>query len=170
MDAALQNMGQLYLSRVLQFKTAPQVYRITNNQNVTKYFRFHVAPVMDEAGNPVLDDKGDPQRVAHLVPYMENPETGQFAEGMPKQIPIKGSLDVKVATGSSLPFAKRERIEMANMAIKVGAIDPPAWLEAVDYPNWQVVLEQVKARQAEAAQMEMAAQAQAPGQIPQGAA
>lgn len=168
LDAALQNMGQLYLSRILQFRTAPQVYRITNNQNVTKYFRFHVAPQTDEAGNPILADNGDPQRIAHITPFIQNPETGQYSEGEPNQIPIKGALDVKVATGSSLPFAKNERISMANMAVKIGAIDEPAWLEAVDYPNWEVVWERVKQRRAEMSQM--AAQQGGPPTAPPGTA
>lgn len=144
LDASLQSFGQLYLSRVFQFYTAPRVFRVTNNQSASKYFKFHIKNVPQEDGSI--------SRVAVVRPYIENPETGQMSEDLQaKEYQIKGNFDVRVATGSSLPFAKQEKVNMAQMLFDRGAIDEPELLQSVDYPNWQVVWERVQARKAQQA-------------------
>ena len=144
LDAALQTFGQLYLSRVLQFYTAPQIFRLTNNQGATKYFKFHIEE------RPL--ENGDVQKVGILRNYVENPENGALSESIEaKEVMIKGLFDVRVATGSALPFAKQEKINMAQMLFDRGAIDEVELLKSVDYPNWEGVWERVKAAKAAAA-------------------
>jgi hypothetical protein len=164
-DNFLQDLGQLYLSRVMQFRTAPQVVRVTNNQNASKYFKFHVTPVTDELGNPMIDEKGDPKRKAVVQTYVEN-EQGQSLPGEIKEYEIHGTFDVRVSTGSSLPFAKAERAGLAFKLFEAGAIDEPELLKAVELPNWESVWERVQARREQQAMQE--AQAAAQGAPPQG--
>lgn len=135
MDAYLQDIGQMYLSRVFQFYTAPKVVRLTNNQNAEKYFKFHVESL-----------EGDQKRM-HVRPYLENPETGQMLPGEAKVYDIRGKFDVKVTTGSSLPFAKAEKAGQAYKLFELGIIDEEEVLKSVDYPNYQAVLERVRAKQ-----------------------
>lgn len=170
-DDFLQQWGQLYLSRVFQFYTAPRVYRLTNNQNVTQYFKFHVETMTDEmTGEPMLDDVGNPVRVAKVSQYAQNPTTGQVAmDPMPKEIPVTGKFDVKVSTGSSLPFAKDQRAGMAFKLLEAGVIDGEEVLNAVDYPNKEAVLARMQQKMMEQQAQAAAMQGMPPGMPPGGA-
>lgn len=150
LDAYLQDFGQQYLSRVLQYRTAPQIYRLTNNENAQKYFRFYVKN--DEAGN----------KYAVVQPFNQDPATGKLLEGTPNEYQLRGQLDVRVGTGSSLPFAKDDKFNQAERMFNMGVIDDEELLKTSDWPNWQAVLERVNAKKAQAEQAKMGA-APAPG-------
>lgn len=157
LDGTLQEVGQMYAARVFQFYDAPRVFRITNSEGANKYFKFHVDsqhPVMDQGGNPVHDETGQPmtQKVAVVQNY-NHPDPSMGTQGgyaMPKKIPVTDAtrFDVKVSTGSSLPAAKADRTNLAFKTFEAGAIDEPALLEAIDYPNWQAVWDRVEQRRA----------------------
>lgn len=158
LDAGLQQFGQLYLSRVFQHYTAPMVFRLTGKDGANRYFKFHIDTAVDETG--------EPYKVAKVRNYNQHPETGAYAEAVDsKDYRILGEFDVRVATGSSLPFAKQEKANMAKEGIEVGALDGREWLDAVDYPNAEAVWTRVQERK----QAEMAAKAQAQGAPPPGA-
>ena len=161
LDAYLQDMGQLYLSRVLQFKTVPEMIRVTNNQNVQKYFKFHVEDAVDESGQQTG------KKQARVRPYTEN-EQGQMLPGEEKVYPISASFDVRVNTGSQLPFAKTEKVNLAKTLFNDGAIDQVEYLKAVEWPNYEQVLERMKMAAQEKAMMEAQAQMGPPptGQMP----
>jgi hypothetical protein len=151
LDAFLQDMGQMYLSRVLQYRTVPTVVRLTGDQSAQQYFKFHVKPVMDESGSQAFDERGNPMRTA--VVQQMGPDGGYTQQ---KEIPIKGSLDVKVSTGSTMPFMKAQKTRQAMDLFKLGAIDQEELLKATEWANWQVVLERMKqaAQQQQEAQMQ----------------
>jgi hypothetical protein len=164
LDAYLQQFGQMWLSRTFQFRTVPQVYRYTNNQNATKYFKFHVAdePQFDPMGMPVMDEVGN-QATQKVVKYRElnpDPITGQTVLGDEKTFNAQGKFDVRVATGSSLPFAKTERVNTAFQLFDRGIIDQEEVLKASDYPNYEAVL--ARMQQKAMAQAQMQAQAMPP--------
>lgn len=174
LDACLQDIGQMYAARVFQFYDAPRVFRITNSQGAHKYFKFHVDPahpVLGTTGAPVVGEDGKPktQKMAVIQNYNQ-PEPGVTDGGyaMPKKIPVGDAtrFDVKVATGSSLPGAKAERVNMAFKAFEAGAIDEPALLEDIEYPNWQAVWARVEQRKAQMAAQEAAMAAQPKGPPP----
>ena len=157
-DAFLQDLGQLYLSRVLQFYTAPRVFRLTGNEQSQQFFKFHI--------DTQVDEHGEERKVARVTPYNNNPDTGAVGEGNQQDHPMSGKLDVKVVTGSSLPFAKLEKFSMAKEMFGMGIFDAEEVLKASDIPNWQAILERVQARQAAAAQAQAGAQGGTPA--PQG--
>jgi hypothetical protein len=103
LDAFMQNFGQMYLSRVFQYYSAPRVFRITNNQNVTQYFKFHVDK--DEYGN----------KVARVQKYSQG-DDGQYYLDPENQYSLQGRFDVKISTGSSLPFEK-SRVEQQAFSL-----------------------------------------------------
>lgn len=165
LDSCLQDGGQMYAARVFQFYDAPTVFRITNAQGANKYFKFHVDhahPVLDQTGAPVMDEQGNPktQKMAIVQNYNEADPAAGIPGGysMPKKIPVTDAtrFDVKVSTGSSLPGAKADRANMAFKAFEAGAIDEPALLEDIEYPNWQAVWARVEKRRADQAAQEAA--------------
>lgn len=145
LDACLQEMGQLYLSRIMQFYTAPRVFRLTNKDGSMKFFKFHI-------------EQGPEGKLVRYKPFTQG-EGGQVYEGEEKQVPIKGLLDVKVSTGSTLPFAKAEKEQKSLNLFDRGIIDEEEVLKNLDYPNWEAVLQRVQERKAAMAE----AQAQAQG-------
>lgn len=156
LDTHLQEMGDLYLDLALQHKTAPEVYRITGNNNVSRYFKMHVEDVP-------MDDGGI-QKKAVVREYGQNAQ-GQWVEPMePKEMMLSGKLATQVTTGSSLPFAKNDRATLAFNLFKAGAIDQPELLKSVDYPNWEAVWARVQERQMQ--QQQQSQQAQQGGQPP----
>lgn len=150
MDAFLQSFGQLYKNRVFQFYSAPRVVRLTHNQNAQKYFKFHI-------DSQTMPD-GTIQRTATVRNFNQD-SNGNFAEDLDaKQYMIRGDFDVKVSTGSSLPFAKTQKINLATMLFDRHAIDEPELLQATDYPNWEAVWQRVQERKQQEAQAQMQAQ------------
>lgn len=145
LDAYLQQVGQAWLSRVFQYRTAPEIYRLTNQQGVEKYFRMHV-----EQGE-------DGYRVTYQ-PYLEN---GQIDPEQQKVYETRAKFDVRVSTGSQLPFNKAEKEAKLLALFDRQIIDQEEVLKGSDYPNYEAVI----ARMQQAAQQ--AAMAQAQQQAPQ---
>jgi hypothetical protein len=162
LDATLQELGQMYLSRVFQFYDSPRVVRITKNENAKKYFQFHIETQKDEQGEPVLKPNGDPVRMATVSQFLAHPETGQPMQSDPKQYMIEGNFDVKVSTGSSLPFAKAQRSNLTMKLFQMGAIDRGTLLKNVEFPNWEQVAQHMEQLDQQKQQMAMQMQAQKP--------
>lgn len=163
LDQYLRQIGELYLNRVFEFYSAPRVFRVSNNPNAQKYFKFHVKTTQDETGAP--------QKTAVVTPIGQDAQTGQPVEQEPREYLIRGGFDVKVNTGTGLPFAKAQKFDRSMALFKAGALDELELLKDADYPNYEAVYERVQARKAQAAQAEMMAKAggapPAPGGQPQ---
>lgn len=128
LDTYLQSFGQQYCSRVLQFYTAPQVFRLTNKQGASKYFKA----AFREGGADVQEWNGE-------------------GWGEVKSLDLRGKLDVRVTTGSTLPFARAEKEQKLFNLFDRGIVDSEEVLKGVDYPNYEAVLQRVQERQAAAA-------------------
>jgi hypothetical protein len=158
LDATLQEFGKIYKCLVMQKYDAPRVFRVTNAQGSQKFFKFHIEKKTDEQGNEY--------KVARVRNYVQDPETGSFSEDLQeRQYQIRGDFDVKITTGSSLPFAKDQKFAKARQMFQDGVIDDEEYLKQSDYPNWEAVLQRVNQKKAEAQQAQMAAQG---GGAPQG--
>jgi hypothetical protein len=151
LDSCLQNLGQLYLSRVFQFYTAPRVFRLTNKDGSQKFFKFHVEPTPDG------------QKLARYRPFHQG-DDGKHYEGEETVLHIKGMLDLKVNTGSTLSFAKDANQNKALALFDRGIIDEEEVLKSFEYPNWESVLQRVLERKA---QMQAQQAQQGQGQAPQ---
>ena len=163
LDAFLVDMGKMYASRVFQFYDAPRIFRVTGDDQSMKYFKFHVdkVPVTDEGGQPT----GEIQNIAKIrtVNFDEN---GTPFESEERQFEVKGEFDVRVISGSGLPFEK-SRIEQQSFNLfDRGIIDGEEVLKNLKYPNAEAVMN----RMLEKAQAQAQPQAMAggpPGQPPQ---
>lgn len=163
-DAFMQEFGQMYLGYVFENYTVPRIFRITDNQNVTQYFKFHV----DSAVDPVTNETRRTVRVNDFTPKID-PMTGQelggYAESPERQYVVMGRFDVKIGTGSALPFEK-SRIEQQSYALfDRGVIDAEEVLNNIKYPNAKSVLARIEQKAMMQAQAQMAPAA-GPAQAP----
>lgn len=154
LDALLQNFGQMYLSRVFQYYTAPRVFRVTDNENAMKYFKFHVDSVMVD---------GIETKIARVRSYVQG-EDDKYYLAPERQFELAQRFDVKIQTGSTLPFEKNRVSQESMNLFDRGIIDADEVLKNIKYPN----ADQVTKRMAEKAQASAQAQAGAPQPIPQG--
>lgn len=157
-DAFLQDAGNLYKNRVMQFYTAPQIVRLTENQNANKFFKFHIKTVE----TPMNDGTVQSQKVASIRSY--GPAGQESLQD--REYIINGDFDVRVTTGSSLPFAKAQKINVATQMFDRGAIDELELLKAADYPNYEAVWDRVSKAKMAQAQAEAQAQGQQNGAPP----
>lgn len=134
-DAFLQDFGKLYLSRVFQFYSVPRIVRVSGDDNAQSYFYFHVERLEDG------------RKIANIM----EPDA-QGNAGRAKQVEITGDFDVKVSTGSTLPFAKEAKGEMALKLFQLGIIDAEEVLKDMDYPNYEAVLNRMQQKQGPAMQ------------------
>lgn len=144
-EVFLKEVGDLMVDRILQFYTAPRVVRLTNNDGASKYFKFHIAQNADETGNV--------QKVANIERYTQDPDTGAYAVGMVEQIPLKSRLDVRISVGSTLPFAKAQKSQIAEKLFDKGIIDAEEYLTQLQYPNKEKIIQRMKDMQMAQAQM-----------------
>lgn len=169
LDCTLQDLGQMFASRVMQFLDVPKVYRMTGNENAQKYFKFHIEnmtqPVIDpmtgqqNGVEPVLDDKGNPRRKAVMRDYIVNAETGQGGFALEaREYEIRGQMDVKVSTGSSLPFMKAQREQQALNLFNAGLIDQLEVLKTLDWQNYEAVIQRMQEKAMADAQAQAMAQ------------
>lgn len=154
MDAFLQDMGQMWLSRTLQYRDVPTIVRITGNQEAARYFQFHIETVKDENGQVMTNERGAPQRRAIVRRFNQDPETGVGGYAEAEQIEIKGELDVSVSTGSTLPFMKAQKSQDALNLFGQGLIDQEEVLKTMDWPNYQSVMTRMQQKAAQDAQMQ----------------
>ena len=148
LDATVRNFAKLYSDIVLEKYTKNRVFRVTNDEGSTQYFRFRVEHREDE--------KGEKQNVGILREFVET--QGEMAiAAEDKEFLIAGRFDVRVNTGSSLPFAIADKEQKAFGLFDRQIIDEQEVLDQIDYPNKEQVLERLKARrqaEAEAAQQQ----------------
>jgi hypothetical protein len=152
MDFFLQGVGQKFASRVMQFMTVPEIFRLTDAEGASKYFQMHVETA-DETGNPYQDEHGNQ---LYQVKYQAFTPDGQVDPSQFKVFQTRGELDVKVSTGSSLPFAKDQLENKLLAFFDRGIIDAEEVLKRSDYPNRESVLMRIQQKAAQDAQAQAA--------------
>lgn len=151
LDAYLQDFGLSYASRVMQFYTAPQVFRMTGKDGTEKYFKMSIQKQADGTSTAFVQRFTD----ANLL----NPT--------PEEYQLRGQLDVRVTTGSSLPFSKVQTEQRAYQLFDRGIIDAEEVLKTMDYPNWEAIQQrmQIQAQNQAAAQAQQQAASKNPGAV-----
>lgn len=153
-DSFMQEFGQMYLSKVFEYYDVPRVFRITNDKNASKYFKFHVEKQQD----PIT---GEEQRVAKVREYTQD-ANGQYFEGQEKQLSAQKMFDVKISMGSALPFEKNRLEDQSFKLFQAGIIDAEEVLKNMRYPNMEAVMLRMQQKADAQAQAEMMAQAPQP--------
>lgn len=163
LDGYLQDFGQQYSSRVMQHYTAPRVFRLTDKDGTDKYFRMHIDHRQYEIGHPEYDET-QPDRTRPIA-VMQNYTNGGSLNPEMNEYELRGELDVRVNTGSSLSFDKARNEERLFRLFKAGIIDQEEVLKGMDYPNWEAVMQRMQAN----AQAQAAAEQQQKAVPPQAA-
>lgn len=153
----LKDVGELMVSRIMQYYTVPRIIRITENMDAAKYFKFYVDTRVDEAGE---------QRKVAIVSEFQD-INGQYVEGPVKELELKGNLDIRITTGTTLPFAKQVKSRMAERYFDKGILDAEDLLTVVEWPNKEKIIEKINQRQQAAQEAAAAQAAQEQGQQPQ---
>jgi len=148
LDEFMKDAGELWMNRVFQFYDVPKVYRLTNSDGSQEFRKFRMEK--DEQG----------QTMAVFSDFQEN-ETQELIELPERRLLLKGRFDVRVTTGSELPFDIADNERKALALFDRGIIDEEEVLVRTDYPNREKVLARLQERK----QAEMqAAQQQQGGQ------
>jgi hypothetical protein len=155
LDSYLASFGRHWVSRCFQYYTAPEIYRLTSNENANKYFKFHVEH--QETGEVGPDGRPVIQKVARVRKYLDSPTGNQVPSETENVYEVRGDFDVQVNTVSGLAFSKTEREQSVFKLFEMGIIDDEEVLKRLDYPNYQQVLQRVEQKKAQMAEAEAAA-------------
>lgn len=177
-DSFMQDFGKMYASRALEKYDVPRVHRVTGLDNSLKYFKFHIEKQAITEEKPVIDPitgmqigveqvpTGEYRKVAKVRNFATGQDGKQYAEMEEREFVIQGEFDVRVNTGSSLPFEK-SRIEQQTYALfDRQIIDAEEVLKNIKYPNAQAVLQRQLEKQQAMQQQQMMAEAQKQGAVP----
>jgi len=142
LNTSLSFAGTLIISRIMQFYREPRIAKVTDGSQWPQYFEYYIEDVQtpDGHGQYALNKKN--------IRY--NPQTKQYAPDhtFTKSEPTEGLFNIRIEAGSSLPFVKAQKTDLAFKLFSAGAIDKHELLETVDWPN----LEQLEQRMAKADQ------------------
>jgi hypothetical protein len=72
---------------------------------------------------------------------------------------MRGKFDVRVTTGSSLPFSKAEKEQRLLNLFDRQIIDAEEVLKSLEYPNYEALLQRMEQKAMQAAQAEQQAAA-----------
>jgi hypothetical protein len=137
LDCYLKDAGRQWLNRVLQYYTAPRVYRLTNQDGSQYFMKFHIDDVETEYG------------IKKRATIIKHDESG--AEIGTSQLILSGELDLRVQSGSDLPFEASDKERKALALFDRQIIDADEVLEQLQYPNKDKILQRLAERQAQAA-------------------
>jgi len=140
LDATIRDFGRHWVDIVLSKYTKSRVFRTTNSEGSTKYFKFRV--------DKTIGDDGKPAMVGKIRYFEEHPEAGIVASQQEKEFFISGRFDIKVTTGTSLPFAVADKEQKSFALFDRGIIDEEEVLNTIDYPNKEKVLQRLQERKA----------------------
>lgn len=143
LESSLGRLGRLIISRVMQFVREPRMTKITDKRGWPKYFEFNI---VDVANNMVSYTRQD---------FAVNPKTGQTEQSeLIEGEPTKGLFDIEVVSGSSLPFQKQQRGNVAFKLRDIGDIDREGLYDALEYPGKEEILRRMEEKEAEMAELE----------------
>lgn len=139
LDAMVRDMGRQYVDIVLENYTKSRVFRVTNDQTGTKYFKFRVDKVLVD---------GKTQLVGKIRNYVQTDGESIAMSDQEQEFFISGRFDVKVNTGTSLPFAVADKENKSFSLFDRGIIDEEEVLNNIEYPNKEQVIQKLMERKA----------------------
>jgi hypothetical protein len=148
LNASLCQLGYLVISTMMQYYRSTRVAKIAGGESQwPDYFEFYLKDV----------DDGKVQAVRQDYKY-DKDKSSYVAQPLKEMQPSRGIFDIKVSSGTSLPYAKSQRSNLAMALFDKQAIDQEALLNAVDFPESEKIMRRMNDEKQKVA----AAQAQNP--------
>lgn len=145
LEKFLNELGTMYLSRVMQFYSTERVVTLSedgsNAITSLKQFKFKIEAEPENTGMYTAT-------VQELIPQ----ENAPAMAGAIKTFKTKGIFDVRSTVGSNLPFAKRAKADTAMKLFQLGVLTPRRLLKDLDYPNSDQIADELEKNQQAAAQ------------------
>lgn len=154
LEKFLQEIGTMYLSRVMQFYSTPRLITLSSDAApalTMKQFKFQIQKNPDPTAQDQNGKSIDAPYIAH-VQEITPQDNGPAQEGPIKKFGTKGIFDVRASVGSNLPFAKKAKADTAITLFKLGALTVKRLLEDLDYPNADKIVEELQQQQQAQAQ------------------
>lgn len=129
-DEFLTQVGYLMASRYLQYYTAPRSFRITNKEGFPEIVDFFI--------------KGTDQGRQAEISRTSIGADGVAGPMRSMSVEVKGMPDVRVTSGSNLPYARAQKTATALDLHSRGAITLESMLEAINWPNAKEESQRVK--------------------------
>jgi hypothetical protein len=158
LQVSLSRLGTLVVSRILQYYNEPRIIRLVGNKYQGKWPAFIEWYVKkDKDGN-----------YAYMSKKHEMTDTGlQSTPWQESTKSSKGLFDINVVGGTSLPYLKNKRADLAMKLFQLQVIDKEELLTSLDWPRKDEVIRRTDQQdQAKAQAMQQGA---GPQGAPQGA-
>ena len=135
LQTSLTQVGYLIVNTMMQYYTVPRVTRITKQKGWPEFFEFYFK------NNP----DGTYQYVRKTHTYDEQQKKYIQVQDWQESGTTKGVFDIEVQSGTSLPFMKQKRSNLAIQLFDKQAIDQEDLLEKLDWPKADQVMKRMKA-------------------------
>lgn len=139
LDMFLRDFGRQYSEIVLEKYSQPRVFRVTNDEGSNQYFKMRIEDAYGQNGEQL--------KKAVVQQYSEAPDGTIVPDNELKNFFISSRFDVKVNTGSTLPFSIADKEQKSLNLFDRGIIDAEEVLKTIDYPNREAVLQRLKERE-----------------------
>jgi len=143
---SLSRLGKLIISRMLQFYREPRIAQITGKEGWPEFFEFFLQDT--NKGMVAQRKKFETTKVNGELISQPSPD------GIQTSAPSKGLFDIKVLSGTALPFQKAQRANLAFKLFEGGVIDEEELLDSIEWPNKEEVLRRVQEKKAAMAEQE----------------
>jgi len=150
LQTSMTKMGYLVISRMMQYYSTPRMLKISGDTEYPQYLEFFVEEKEDGFGYTYRDYEFDEETKTYYPAEWQSPDGTS-----------KGMFDISVQAGTSLPFMKEKRGQLARNLFQDQVIDAEELLTVLEWPRKEEVLR----RKQEADQ---AAAQQAPPAAPMG--
>ncbi len=145
----------MVISLMMQFYREPRVSRIEGKDSKwPDYFEYFI------------EDSPNGGYVLNNTKYTYDENNRKYVgEEAPSSYQSNGLFDVKIMSGTSLPFQKTQRENLALKLYQMSAIDQEELLKTLEWKEADKVIQRMReeAQEQAQAQMQMQAQAQAQG-------
>jgi hypothetical protein len=137
---SLSQLGSQVVALMMQYYTDVRVVRLVGKETALwpqkDFMEFFIERLPDDKIQLV-------KKIYKYNPQIEDYVAGQY-ETMP---PSAGVFDVKVLSGTSLPFAKTQKANVAFRLFDSQAIDVEELLKSLDWPDKEQVIQRQQAAQ-----------------------
>lgn len=157
LNTSMTQLGYLVISRMMQYYNAPRMLKITGESEYPEFLEFFV----EESENGYKYTYRD-----HSI----DEQTGTYvpSQWMSNEQSSKGTFDIEVQSGTSMPFMKSKRGQLAQQLFDKDVIDAENLLDVLEWPNKDEVLRRMEERKQEEAQAAPPPGAPPPGAPPPG--